>query len=173
MNRAWLSVGMILGIVHINLVALGAFRVEVPPMPVLSRFLNAYGEITGSAFSYGFFAPGVTSQIRAQFDVVGKDSSQSTVHLEEGHNGEVALRIGDIVDQFDSNEREEPLSFQRALAASLVGAVFAKHGGARSVTVRLQRFTTVSMAQFRSGLRPSWKTLYTARFINKRDMVSK
>lgn len=164
----WLKIGVTVGVCHLILVTFGAADVEFSDKYWWARAINYYGEISGSTFGYGFFAPGVSSQIRAVFDVVESDSSRRTRQLKENSNREVDLRIGDIIEQFVGEDREDPMGFQRALSASLSGAVFAEHPGAKSVTIRLEKFEPISMEEFRSGRRPSWESLYSAEFINRK-----
>ncbi|HEY8272233.1 MAG TPA: hypothetical protein VIG33_15185 [Pseudobdellovibrionaceae bacterium] len=167
-EKPWLRIGIVAGLCHLTLVTLGAADIGFSNQHWWGRVINYYGEISGSTFGYGFFAPGVSSQIRAVFDVVESDSRQTTRLLKDDGNREIDLRIGDIIEQFIGEERKDPLEFQRALSASLSGAVFIEHPSAKSVTIRLEKFDPISMEEFRKGLRPSWVSLYSAKFINRK-----
>lgn len=169
-RQMWLKFAVFIALGHLLLVAIGAAELELPSGTWWSRAIDIYGEISGSSSGYGFFSPGVTSQIRASFDIVEKDSTRLTQELKDQSNREVDLRLGDIVEQFLGDEdRQDPMGFQRQLSASLSGAVFAHHEGAKSVTIRLEKFTPVSMEDFRNGMRGQWTPLYSAEFINRRS----
>jgi hypothetical protein len=171
-KNTWLKVAVVAGFCHLFLVALGAAEYEFSDDHWWSRALSYYGEVTGSSFGYGFFAPGVTSQIRAVFDVVESDSHQNTLQLFDESNREVAIRIGDIIEQFmaDDVSGDDKMKFQRELSASLSSAVFIRHPGAKSVTIRLEKFSPISMADYRNGVRPEWQPLYSAEFVNHQKL---
>lgn len=162
---------MAAGICHLILVTLGAAGIGFSNQNRLTRVISYYGEITGSTFGYGFFAPGVSSQIRAVFDVVESDARKTTRELKVDSNREVDLRIGDMIEQFIGDERKDPMNFQRALSASLSSAVFAEHPRAQSVTIRLERYDPISMEEFREGKRSSWESLYSAKFIRSKGAL--
>jgi len=175
-----LSLGLKIGcsawLAHFALVICGAFGVEMPES-MLGRALSYYSEMSGAAGQWGFFAPGVTSQIDATFDVVDGAGRHLTARLNDGANREVDLRLSDIIEQFLNDDREDedpdPAHFTRALAASLSAAVFSRHKDAKSVTIRLVKFEPVSMADYRSGVRPTWQHLYSGEFINTQNVVGK
>ncbi|MGZ3746710.1 MAG: hypothetical protein ACXWRE_05060 [Pseudobdellovibrionaceae bacterium] len=163
----WLKIGIVAGFCHLILVSLGAADISFSNKHWWGRVVNYYGEISGSTFGYGFFAPGVSAQIRAVFDVVEKDSTLTTRTL-DASNREIDLRTSDIIEQFIGDDRKDPMDFQRALSASLSRAIFAEHPGAKSITIRLESFEPNSMEEFRQGKRPSWISLYSAKFINRK-----
>ena len=56
---------------HLCLVTLGASSVRLYDLGLPGRVLHEYGALSGANSGYGFFAPGITSQLGARFDVVG------------------------------------------------------------------------------------------------------
>jgi hypothetical protein len=149
---------------HLALVAMGASYLGYPFGP-LAKAADFYGALTGSGSAYGFFAPGVSGQLRALFDVIYPNGRQRTISLLSGASHEADLRIGNIIDQYQSQEDDEdPTALQRSLSASLASTVFSRNPGASRVRVRLEHFAPVSMADWRAGERPLWKPLYEATF---------
>jgi hypothetical protein len=67
-------------------------------------------------------------------------------------------------DDDDDGAPAQKIGLSRALAASLAGAMFARHPEARTVRLRLEEFLPVDMAAYRSGRRPAWRPLYQATF---------
>jgi hypothetical protein len=157
--------------IHLALVIIGASEIEFSGGSWGLRAINYYGELSGASSGYGFFAPGVSSQVRCSFDILEKDSSKITQQLKDQSSREVDIRLGDIVEQFLGEERSDPKQFQRELAGSLSGLVFARHPGAKSVTIRLETFTPVSMQDYRNGQRPNWMALYSAKFVNRGELL--
>lgn len=153
---------------HLLLVGLGASYVDLTRLGPIGEALNLYGEATGSSHSYGFFAPGVGSQVRARFEVVDESGKNEMISLQSGASHEGDLRVGNIIDQFVHmlDEVEEQENLRRSLAASLAGSVFGEYPKAREVVVHLDEFVPVSMADYRAGERAKWDEIYTARFRN-------
>jgi hypothetical protein len=172
-RTVWLKIGVVAGFCHLILVTCGAADIELPTKFFLGKVINYYGELSGASYGYSFFAPGVTSQIRAVFDVVDRDFHHSTLELLDDTNREIKLRIGDIIEQFSNEDQDDQMKFQRSLSASLSGTVFARYPGAKSVTIRLEGFTPISMEEYRKGARPAWIQLYSAEFINSQDSRKK
>jgi hypothetical protein len=80
-------------------------------------------------------------------------------------NMETDLRIGNIFNQFFSESGEDAEDLQRSVAASLAGTVLGRNPDATAVNVRLENFSPVSMKEYRSGSRPSWSSIYEAKFV--------
>ena len=119
--------------------------------------------ISGSNENYGFFAPGVSTQLGVYFDVTDQSGKTRTFSLETGVSHEADLRVGNMVGQFGT-ESDDPEKLQRAVAASLAGTMFGRHTEAKSVNVRLEELNPVSMADYRKGERAQWKPIYQAKF---------
>jgi hypothetical protein len=166
--RVWIGIALC----HLILVSLGASYVNISDENWVGRAVNIYDEVSGAGSSYGFFAPGIFSQIRAVFDVIDANGQTRTVNLAKGINKEADLRVGNIIDQFQSidevedgdDERIERL--QRSMAASLAGTIFGRYPGAKKVVLRLEKFQPPSMEEYRRGERPNWEPLYSAAFIS-------
>ena len=156
---------------HLAFVAYGAAERHFSEDNLIGAALNYYSEMTGAGASYGFFAPGVDSQIRAQFEILHSNGQSSLVQLESGRNSEFYLRTGDIIENFEDQDSDDPMKFQRDLSTSLSGTIFARYPDARSVTIHLDKFEVVSMADYRNGQRPDWKRLYSATFTKKGETL--
>ena len=79
--------------------------------------------LSGSDSAYGFFAPGVGSQLRATFQVVDADGATSDELLPTSASHEAKLRIADLIALFWTADE----GLRRALAASWAGRILAKH----------------------------------------------
>jgi hypothetical protein len=159
---------------HLVLTALGAFSFEFSDESRFGRVMSFYGEASGAGHSYGFFAPGVFSQIRAIFDITDKAGVKKSIDLESEISPihEAQLRVGNIIEQF-MNDYDDPMEYQRALAASLAGTVFGRHPEATSVNVRIERFTAQSLTEYKRGLVPKWIPEYSAEFVYKQPLAEK
>ena len=155
---------------HLGLVTLGASTLSLRELGLPGRILDEYGALSGASSGYGFFAPGVTSQLGARFDVVDAEGRATSASLAGGASHEADLRVGNIIDQFaivDDDEDEESADrVRRSLAASLAGKMFARYPEASAVVVRLETFTPVSMEAWRAGERPRWMPYYSAKFVH-------
>jgi hypothetical protein len=155
---------------HLCLVTLGASTFSLRELGLPGRVLDEYGALSGANSGYGFFAPGVTSQLGARFDVIDAEGRTTSASLADGESHEADLRVGNIIDQFshiDDDEDEESADHvRRSLAASLAGKMFARHPEASAVVVRLELFTPVSMDAWRGGERPRWMPHYSAKFVH-------
>lgn len=160
---------MPLAFVHLTMVTLSAFSINFPLPPGVSEVLNYYGEMSGAAGGYGFFAPGVQSQIRAVFDITDSQNRTVTMPSLTGEVREVDLRMGDIIEQFFNEHIDNPKKYQRVLSASLCGAMFGKHPDAQSVRIRLEQLTPPSMAEYRNGGTSTWKKIYSAKFVKRKN----
>jgi hypothetical protein len=156
---------------HLALVTLGASTVSLGELGLPGRALDAYGALSGASSSYGFFTPGVSFQLGARFDVIDGAGLVTRASLATGASHEADIRVGNIIDQFgtlgDEDDEEGSAQLRRSLAASLAGKMFARHPEASAVVVRLETFEPVSMEAWRSGERPAWKPLYTAKFVHQ------
>lgn len=165
---ARLQLGLALVVIHLSLVAFGISEIEFDSKKPLGKAFAVYGDLTGASAGYGFFSPGVESQLRAQFDVTKADKSTRTIQLEEGMNSEAFIRTGDIIEKYyQAFDEEDSDDMQRDLSASLAASVFGRFPTATDVRVRIDEFSTVSMNDYREGKRPEWKNLYTAHFSKK------
>ncbi len=154
-------------IFHLCFVTAGAAHFSFRDVPVIGAALNMYGEISGANMSYGFFSPGIYGQLQALIDVYDTSGNKTTRALVKGENREADLRMNDIVDSF-LEESEDKMQFQRTLAASLAGTVFATEPNAELVNVRIESFPAISRQAFLAGERADWKPAYSAKFAHKK-----
>jgi hypothetical protein len=155
---------------HLILVAVGASAVRLGGLGSLGSALDAYGALSGASSRYGFFAPGVGSQLGVRFDVIDGEGVTTSASLETGASHEADIRVGNIVDQFGSlsdEDEDEAARLRRSLAASLAGKMFARYPEASAIVVRLETFTPVAMEAWRRGERPRWSPVYTAKFVHR------
>src|SRR5438132_803422 len=94
---------------HLGMVIVGAANVNLNAWGPLGHAIYVYGSVTGALFRYAFFAPGVGSDVRAEFDVFGADGKKTTEPLILGLNREAALRVNDVVEQFMSQRLLDPV----------------------------------------------------------------
>jgi hypothetical protein len=164
-NHLWLAAAA----GHLALVTLGASTLNLRELGLPGRVLDEYGVLSGAASSYGFFTPGITYQLGARFDLVDRDGRSKSASLATGVSHEADIRVGNIIDQFGSagDDEEDTEDLRRSLAASLAGKMFARNPDATAVVVRLETFAPASIEAWRSGDRPRWRPLYTAKFVRQ------
>jgi hypothetical protein len=143
---------------QLTLVAVGVVSVDLRRLGPLGLYLDDYCHLSGADADYGFFAPDVTDQIEAHFEITDLEGHQKPVFLSLGSNHEADVVVGDIIDNFQNPDPE----VRSSLATSLAGQIFADHPEAVRVMVRVQVFETVSMEEFRDGARPRRTPLYEA-----------
>jgi len=166
-----LKTALTFAFVHLLLVSLSAFSINFPLPPGVGEVLTYYGEISGAAGGYGFFAPGVHSQVQAVFDITDSQNHTVTVPILNGKVREVDLRVGDIIEQFYNEHVDNPKKYQRVLSASLCGAMFGLYPEAHSVRIRLEQLVPPSMEEYRNGVTRSWQKIYSAKFIKRKKYV--
>jgi hypothetical protein len=135
---------------HLGLVGLGAARLSPLPPEGGGRALASYGAFSGSGNAYGFFAPSVASQVRADcalYDLAGGSWAGGP---EPDGNREVELRLSTLRGQLAVPEGRE------LLAASWATAELARRPEARLCVVQAQVYRMPSMADYRRGVRPTW-----------------
>ena len=162
---------LVLGLCHLLMVVVGITEFHFPANTRWGKAFSAYGELTGSGYSYGYFAPGAYSQLRAQFIVSDHSGHSQVLCLDQTRTHEAALRLGNILEQL-SNDAADPTEFHHHLASALAGSIFARYPEAHTVDVRLQRYSTVSMKQFRLGSRTTWEPEFSAKFAISKRMAS-
>lgn len=163
-NRRRVLLGVVVG--HLIVVALGAAGVRPRPPGLPGLAIERYMALSGAGHSFGFFAPEVTGQPWASFEVTDGEGKKTITTLETGSSHEADLRVGDIIDTL-GGLADDAESLRRDLAASLAKKIFGRHPEAREVAVQLYLFETVSMEEFRRGSRPLSRPIYSARFAKK------
>ena len=127
----------------------------------LARALTLYAYLSGTGSYFGFFAPGVISQLQVKYDLLreGQPLSSGVIGSE---NPEISLRLHNLVQQFwNASKRPE---VRRALATSLAGSLLSASPSADEVRITLRAFVLPSMSQYRDGMRPNWETSYVGTF---------
>lgn len=148
--------------VHLILVVMGAAQFDWTRVGAMGKYFQNYGEVTGSGSGFGFFAPGVGHQLRAEFDVTDLNGKTFTTSVLNSSTHESDIRIGNVITSFGRNSEDE--KSRRALVASWAGKVFSRYPTASEVVVRLESFTPVNVKNYREGKRSEWKHYYRAKF---------
>ncbi|MFP2923881.1 hypothetical protein ACLESO_01440 [Pyxidicoccus sp. 3LG] len=126
-----------------------------------ARALQTYKNLAGIFRDYRFFAPGVSSDIRAGFILEQADGT-SDFHPFLSENLEVGLRYGCIVA---ASMRDETV--RDVLAQSWAAVMLGKHPEATRVQVVAQGYQLPPLEEFARGAKPSWKVVYAAAFDRK------
>lgn len=146
--------------VQLGFAAAGALELDFDHAPFL---IARYGALSGTDSSYGFFAPGVGTQLRVTFELTREDGTKSTDVLTTDASHEADLRIGDMVAIFWMADED----LRRGLAASWAGRMLARHLEATRVVVHLDSYDLPTMAQYQQGERPGWAPHYEAEFVHR------
>jgi len=150
---------------HLVLVALGAAQFSWERLGWPGAIFQYYGILSGAGSGYGFFAPGVGTGLRVEFDIVGKSGALTRDRFEVGMNRETNLRLGNILGPVSRNVDDEKL--RRSVAASWAGKMFALHPDATQIIVRAETLDPPPMADYVSGSRSPWISLYRAKFVRR------
>src|SRR4051794_19427900 len=118
--------------------------------------------MSGAGDSYSFFAPAVGPELRARFVLTTPQGMHEEV-LGAGKNREVGFRLGTLAGTIYVLTTRTDLrrAFLAALAASGLGA----HPDATRVQVSIDAWEMPTMAEYRSGARPRWRSLNEATFV--------
>jgi hypothetical protein len=147
---------------HIVLIACGAARLPVADGGgTTAKVLQNYGALTGADATYGFFAPGVSPQLRASFILDDGAGRTWTAVLDGGGNREVELRIGSILGSTSFPWLRD------AVIASWAARMFARQPDAQFVLVRIEVYDLPTMEQYRAGTRPEWNIVHEAGFFRE------
>ncbi|MBN8228984.1 hypothetical protein JYK02_15850 [Corallococcus macrosporus] len=152
--------GLLTGLaaVHLLLVACGAFHVPFLQLTDTVRpWAQGYAHWTGASSGFSFFAPGVSPAVKVAFDLEGASGEQ--LHDDfRSDNSAVNVRIHSMMLRFGLPDSRD------ALARAWAAAMFGRHPGARSVTVRVESLQLPSMEAHLRGERPVWSEAYRAVF---------
>ena len=148
---------------HLALVFAGAAHVTARVHGPVGRGLRFYDALSGAGDSYSFFAPAVGPQLRARFVLSTPQGERTEETLETGKGREVAFRLGNLAGTIYIVARRADLrrAFLGALAASRLGA----HPEAKLVQVNIEEWVMPTMADYRTGARPRWRSLHDATFV--------
>src|SRR4029453_5775351 len=148
---------------HTALVVAGAAHLTSRVHGPVGRGLRFYKALSGAGDSYSFFAPTVGPQLRARFTLSTPQGGRSEEILETGKSREVGFRLGNIAGTIYILAKRTDLrrAFLGALAASRLGA----HPEANLVQVNIEGGVMPTMAEYRLGARPRWRSLLDATFV--------
>jgi hypothetical protein len=159
--KRWLLVGAF-GF-HLALVVAGAAHLSPRLRGPVGRGLRFYGALSGAGDSYSFFAPAVGPQLRARFTLTTPQGDRSEETLERGKSREVGFRLGNLAGTvyIAATRTDLRRAFLGALAANRLGA----HPEAHGVRVSIEEWDMPTMAEYRVGARPRWRSLLEATFV--------
>jgi hypothetical protein len=156
---------LLLAIWHLSIVICGAaYGIPDwhggPP----ARILRWYATISGAGSSYGFFAPAVGAPHRARFLLKDDQGLVWSDGFERAGNPEARLRLTGIVEAaFMTRAAQESPPWRQRLVESWSATMFSRHPEAVSLTVTVEAYYVPDMAEYRSGARPRWITVYRAQ----------
>jgi hypothetical protein len=120
--------------------------------------------MSGADSRFGFYAPSVGSEYRARFILQDQFGAAWRDAFEEAKSPEVRLRLQGIIHGgFESATEKASADMRQRLVKSWATTMFKRHPGAVSLGVVIEVYDIPTMAEYRVGSRPSWKTLYEAR----------
>ncbi len=147
---------------HLALVVAGAVHLTSRVHGPAGRGLHFYDALSGAGDSYSFFAPAVGPQLRARFALSTPQGVREET-LETGKSREVGFRLGNLAGTVYvvASRTDLRRAFLGALAASRLGA----HPEANLVQVSIEEWEMPTMAGYRVGARPLWRSLHDATFV--------
>jgi hypothetical protein len=148
---------------HLALVVAGAAHVTSHVHGPVARALRFYDALSGAGDSYSFFAPTVGPQLRARFTLFTKHGDPAEETLEAGKSREVGFRLGNLAGTIHlvAERSDVRRAFLGALAANRLEA----HPDANRVQVTIEEWVMPTMAEYRLGARPRWRSLDEATFV--------
>ena len=150
---------------HLALVVAGAAHLTPRLHGPVGRGLRFYDALSGAGDSYSFFAPTVGPQLRAGFILSTPRGEHIEETLENGKGREVSFRLGNLAGTIYVVAKRTDLrrAFLGALAANRLGA----HPEANRVQVDIEDWVMPTMAEYRLGARPRWRSLHDATFVRR------
>lgn len=151
---------------HLALVIAGAAHLTARLHAPVAKGLRFYDAVSGAGDSYSFFAPAVGPELRARFILTTPQGTRSEEVLGTGRSREVGFRLGTLAGTVYVLARRTDLrrAFLGALAANRLGA----HPEASRVLVSIDAWEMPTMAEYRIGVRPRWRSLHEATFVRTR-----
>jgi hypothetical protein len=105
----------------------------------------------------------VGPQLRAKFVLSTLEGARTDETLETGKRREVALRLGNVAGTILLlAERTE---LRRAFLGALAANRLAAHPEADRVQVSIEEWVMPTMAEYRLGFRPRWRSVLDATFV--------
>jgi hypothetical protein len=101
--------------------------------------------------------------LRARFALSTPQGERSEETLETGKSREVGVRLGNLAGTVYVVAKRTDMrrAFLGALAASRLGA----HPETNLVQVNIEEWVMPTMAEYRVGARPGWRSLHDATFV--------
>jgi hypothetical protein len=152
---------------HLALVAAGAAHLTHRLHGPVGRGLRFYDALSGAGDSYSFFAPAVGPQLRARFTLSTPQGERSEETLETGKSREVGFRLGNLAGTVYLAAQRTDL--RRAFLGALAASRLAAHPEANLVQVNIEEWVMPTMAEYRGGARPWWRSLHEATFVRSRS----
>jgi hypothetical protein len=148
---------------HLTLVVSGAAHLTPRLHGPVERALRLYCALSGAGDSYAFFAPQVGPQLRARFVLSTARGDRFEETLETGKSREVVFRLGNLAATvyLAAKRSDVRRAFLGALATNRLG----EHSEASSVQVNIEEWMMPTMAEYRGGARPRWRSLEEATFV--------
>ncbi len=148
---------------HLAIVVAGAAHLTSRVHGRVGRGLRFYEALSGAGDSYSFFAPAVGPQLRARFTISTPQGQRSEETLETGKSREVGFRLGNLAGTIYIMARRTDL--RRAFLGALAASRFGAHPEAKVVQVTIEQWVMPTMAEYRVGARPRWRSLHDATFV--------
>jgi hypothetical protein len=148
---------------HLLLVVAGAAHLTSRAHGSVGRGLRFYRTLSGAGDSYGFFAPTIGPQLRARFTIHGPRGERSEETLETGRSREAAFRLGNVAGTIYMLAGRTDL--RRAFLGALAASRFGTHPEANLIEVTIEEWVMPTMAEYRLGARPRWRSLLAASFV--------
>ena len=160
------SIWVTLAAVHLTLVLCGACswlpdRNSSPAAQVICW----YATMSAANSEYAFFAPDVGAPHRARFLLEDDNRAEWWDTFDRASTSEARLRLTGIVESsFMTGATERWPKWRKHLVSSWAATMFMRHETAVSQTVVVEAYIVPTMAEYRSGKRPSWQEVYRAEF---------
>jgi hypothetical protein len=148
---------------HLALVVAGAAHLTSRVHGPVGRGLGLYDALSGAGDSYSFFAPAVGPQLRARFTLSTPQGGRSEETLEAGKSREVSFRLGNVAGT--AYALAGSIELHRAFLGALAADRFGAHSEANRVQVTIEEWEMPTMAEYRVGARPRWRSLQDATFV--------
>lgn len=148
---------------HLALVTAGAAHLTARLHGPVAKGLRFYDALSGAGDSYSFFAPAVGPELRARFIIATPQGTRFEEVLGTGKSREVGFRLGTLAGTIYILAKRVDL--RRAFLGALAANRFGAHPEASLVQVSIDAWEMPTMAEYRIGVRPLWRSLYEATFV--------
>jgi hypothetical protein len=148
---------------HLLIVVAGAAHLTSRLHGPVARGLGFYDALSGAGDRYSFFAPTVGPQLRAHFTLSTAQGKRTEETLGSGKSREVGFRLGNVAGTIYIAAKRTNL--RRALLGALAASRFGAHPEANIVKVNIEHWVMPTMAEYRLGARPQWRSLLDATFV--------